>query len=218
GDALDVFEEFRRETDHSIARIVEKHLGEELNVPSRVKSPRIDTPRKFTGTDDHLAFMKWLESLAAWMRTMFYGGSDPDIDQYRVSVLKNLLDDVALQWYIDFVDSPKAGNVVPSDFVEVLCSLHRRFITTATAHQALRDFDAVRFKSEDGPLKLMDDLEACSQRMREPMPDIILKQRFMKLIPLALKEDLQALRGISESYSSIQQIRTHANQLWEVRS
>ncbi|KAJ7602788.1 hypothetical protein DFH06DRAFT_1023448, partial [Mycena polygramma] len=139
----DIFEIFRRETDNNIARIIEKHLGEELNLSSKIKSPRLDTPPKFVGADDHTAFMRWLEKLVAWMRTMFYGGADPDTDAYRVSVLKNLLDGVALQWYIDFVDSPAQGVDAPEDFIGVICALHRRFITTATAHQALRDFEAV---------------------------------------------------------------------------
>ncbi|KAF8178813.1 hypothetical protein K438DRAFT_1977660 [Mycena galopus ATCC 62051] len=217
GTSGDMFEEFRRETEVDISKIVEKHLGEELIVPSRIKAPKLDTPVKYTGTNDHLTFIRWVEALTAWMRTMFYGRSDPAVDKYRVSVLKNLLSDTALQWYIDFVEAPSPESPVPEDFVGVLCALHRRFITTATAHQALRDFEAVHFKAEGGPLRLMDDLEASAKRMREPMPDVIIRRRFMKLIPAALREDLQAVRGISESYASISQMRTHSEQLWDVR-
>ncbi|KAJ6451525.1 hypothetical protein C8R47DRAFT_1229785 [Mycena vitilis] len=213
----DVFEAFRRETDNNIAKIIDKHLGEELNLPAKIKAPRLDSPPKFTGVDDHPAFIRWLEKLVSWMRTMFYGGSDPDTDKYRVSILKNLLEGIALQWYIDFVDSPAKGVEPPEDFIGVVCALHRRFITTATAHQALRDFEAIRFKHESGPLKLMDELEASSKQLREPMPDVIIRQRFMRLIPPALHEDLQALRGISATYSTITQMRTHSGQLWDVR-
>ncbi|KAF8128777.1 hypothetical protein K438DRAFT_1789428 [Mycena galopus ATCC 62051] len=217
GSGGDMFGEFQRETEEDIAKIVDKHLGEELIVPSRIKAPKLDTPAKYAGTNDHLTFIRWIESLTAWMRTMFYGGSDPAIDKYRVSVLKNLLSDTALQWYIDFVDAPSPGIQVLEDFMGVLCALHQRFITTSTAHQALRDFKAIHFKSEGDPLRLMDDLEATSKRMREPMPNVIIRQRFMKLIPAALREDLQAVRGISESYASIGQMRTHSEQLWDIR-
>ncbi|KAJ7689693.1 hypothetical protein B0H17DRAFT_861837, partial [Mycena rosella] len=65
-------------------------------LPSHVKPPKLDTPTRFTGTDDHLAFIRWIEKVASWMRTMFYGG--PDVDKYRVSLLKNLLHGVALEW------------------------------------------------------------------------------------------------------------------------
>jgi hypothetical protein len=133
------------------------------------------------------------------MRTMFYGGSDAD--EYRVSVLKNLLDGVALEWYINFVENDKTGESL--NFISILCALHHRFITTATAHHALRDFELIRFKVEDGPLKLMDDLETCSHRMREPMPEVIIRQRFMKLIPAKSHDDLKSIRGISETYLSI---------------
>ncbi|KAJ7066894.1 hypothetical protein B0H15DRAFT_751295, partial [Mycena belliarum] len=121
-----------------ITRIVEKQLGEELDLPTRIRPPRLDMPTKFTGVDDHTAFIRWLEKLVAWMRTMLYGG--PEADSYRVSILKNLLDGVALEWYIDFVENYKANPSDTLDFIGVLCALHRRFITTATAHHALRDF------------------------------------------------------------------------------
>ncbi|KAJ6479868.1 hypothetical protein DFH09DRAFT_1341621 [Mycena vulgaris] len=209
----DIFEEFRLETDESISRIIDRQLGTELVLPSKVKPPKINTPPQFTGTDDHLGFLRWLEKLVSWMRTMFYGG--PEVDEYRVTVLKNLLDGVALEWYIDFVENYHVGPDMPRDFTSILCALHRRFITTATAHHALRDFEIVRYKAEDGPLKLMDDLETCSRRMREPMPGVIIRQRFMKLIPAELHDDLITLRGISPTYLSIHQMRTHANQLWD---
>ncbi|KAJ7026308.1 hypothetical protein C8F04DRAFT_1190630 [Mycena alexandri] len=207
----DIFEVFRHGTDKRIVDTVERALGEVLNLPSRIRSPKLDTPSKFSGTDDHLAYICWIETMVGWMRTMLYGGSDPDTDSFRVSVLKNLLDGVALEWYLDFVESAEP----PMDFTGVLCGLHHRFITTATAHHALRDFDLIKYNSQDGPLKLMDDLETTSKRLREPMPDLIIRQRFMKLIPAWLHDDLAALHGISASYSSITQMRTHANQLWD---
>ncbi|KAJ7717217.1 hypothetical protein B0H16DRAFT_1232957, partial [Mycena metata] len=105
-------------------------------LPSRIRSPKLDTPAKFSGPDDHTAYMRWVETLVGWMRTMMYGGSDPDTDSFRVSVLKNLLDGVAVEWYIDFVEKSDP----PMDFAGVLCGLHHRFITTATVHHALRDF------------------------------------------------------------------------------
>ncbi|KAJ7116747.1 hypothetical protein C8R46DRAFT_1239357 [Mycena filopes] len=40
----DVFTTFRQETDARIADIVDKAVGEVLNLPSRIKSPKLDTP------------------------------------------------------------------------------------------------------------------------------------------------------------------------------
>ncbi|KAJ7077331.1 hypothetical protein B0H15DRAFT_752330, partial [Mycena belliarum] len=125
-----------------ITRIVDRQLGEELQLPARIRPPKLDTPPKFTGIDDHVEFLKWLEKLVAWMRTSFYGG--PDADEYRVSILKNLLDGVALEWYIDFIENYDNNRTnAPVDFISILCALHRRFITTATAHHALRDFEQI---------------------------------------------------------------------------
>ncbi|KAJ7640211.1 hypothetical protein B0H17DRAFT_1149061 [Mycena rosella] len=171
-----------------------------------------------TETDENIAriinrFVRWIEKLAAWMRTMFYGGADTD--RYRVSILKNLLDGVALEWYIDFVESSDVNSTNPSDFVGILYALHHRFITTATTHHALHDFDAIRFRVEDGPLKLLDELDTCSRRLRKPMLELIIRQRFMKLIPAELHDDMRTMQGISTTYSSIQQMRMHSNQLWE---
>ncbi|KAJ7086777.1 hypothetical protein B0H15DRAFT_801425 [Mycena belliarum] len=47
------------------------------------------------------------------------------------------------------------------------------------------------------------------------MPEIILRQKFMKLIPPDLHDDLKSLRGISTAYSSLDQMRAHSNQLWD---
>ncbi|KAJ7749921.1 hypothetical protein B0H16DRAFT_1724809 [Mycena metata] len=140
-EQVNVFEAFSQETDEHIIDIVERALGEVLNLPSRIRAPKLDTPSKFTGTDNHLAYMRWIETLVGWMRTMLYGGSDPDTDSFRVSVLKNLLHGVTLQWYIDFVELA----ALPVDFTGVLCGLHHRFITTATAHHTLRDFDLIKY-------------------------------------------------------------------------
>ncbi|KAJ7434252.1 hypothetical protein B0H11DRAFT_1656206, partial [Mycena galericulata] len=120
-----------------IARIVDTHLAEPLDLPARIKPPKLDTPAKFTGTDDHMGFIRWVEKLSAWMRTMMYGGPGA-ADEFRVSVLKNLLDGVALEWYIEFVSNTPHNE--SCDFIGTLCALHRRFITTATAHHALREF------------------------------------------------------------------------------
>ncbi|KAJ7084243.1 hypothetical protein C8R44DRAFT_753184 [Mycena epipterygia] len=86
----------------------------------------------------------------------------------------------------------------------------KRIIMTAS-----KAFDAVRYKAEDGPEKLMDDLIAASRRMREPMPDFIIRQRFMKQIPKAIKDLLTMHRGLSAEYSQISALRFHANFMWD---
>ncbi|KAJ7488628.1 hypothetical protein B0H11DRAFT_2230160 [Mycena galericulata] len=211
----DVLEEFNQEAERTIGHIIQRQVGEPLEeLPSRIRAPKLDPPTKFSGANDHVGFLSWTESTTTWMRASFMGGPG-QADQYRITVLKTLLSGSALQWFIDYVETRSGQSSIPYDFTSIMCALHRRFVTAATAQKASREFDAVRYKADEGPLKLMDELVDCSSRLREPMPDFIVRQRFMNLLPESIRSVMSLHRAISAEYSTITQMRYHSNQIWE---
>ncbi|KAJ7735405.1 hypothetical protein DFH07DRAFT_780023 [Mycena maculata] len=145
--------------------------------------------------------------------TDFFGG--PSIAPYHIVVLKTLIEGPALEWFVDYVES-RPGHVSETqyDFASILCALHHRFITAATAQQASRNFDAVRYSPEDGPLKLMDTLMSASRRMREPMTQFMIAQRFLELLPDKIYDMMLQHRGLSAEYSSLAQLCTNVHQIW----
>ncbi|KAJ7716252.1 hypothetical protein DFH07DRAFT_785434 [Mycena maculata] len=213
GTGLDVFEEFSQEADREIRAVVDRELGEETEVPPRIRPPKMEAPGKFKGQNDHLVFMLWLEAICTWMRAQFFGG--PSVSRYRVVLLKTLIEGPMLEWFIDYVETrPGRVSEIKHDFASILCALHRRFMTAATAQQASRDFDAVRYSSDEGPLKLMDSLMSVSRRMREPMTLFMIAQRFLKLLPDKIFDMMVQQRGLSAEYLSLAQLRANAHQIW----
>ncbi|KAJ7739713.1 hypothetical protein DFH07DRAFT_965698 [Mycena maculata] len=210
---LDVFEEFSQEADREIRAIIDRELSEDADVPMRIKPPRLEAPGKFKGQNDHIVFMLWLEVVCTWMQAQFYGG--PSAAQYRIVLLKTLIEGPALEWFVDYVESrPGRISEIKYDFASILCALHRRFVTAATAQKASRDFDAVRYSADEGPLKLMDSLMSASRQMREPMTQFMIAQRFLKLLPDKIYDMMLQQRGLSAEYSSIEQLRLNAHQIW----
>ncbi|KAJ7201440.1 hypothetical protein B0H12DRAFT_1244258 [Mycena haematopus] len=210
-------EEYQADNDRKIAAIIERQVGEALDVPTRVKAPKLGTPQSFSGSEnDPVAFISWTESITMWMRAQFLGR--PDVDAYRVTLLKTLLMGNALEWFIDHVEGQDGPSTIPYDFTIIMCALHRRFITFATAQKASKAFDLVRYHPDDGPTKLMDSLVTASRRMREPMTDFVIRQRFLSLVPHAISEFLAIHKGLTAEYSTVQQLRFHAAHFWDTNT
>ncbi|KAJ7086350.1 hypothetical protein B0H15DRAFT_801549 [Mycena belliarum] len=211
----DLLVEFNEEADKVIRALITRQVGASLDdLPSRLRAPKLEPPPKYGGENDHVKFMAWLELVCTWMRASFMGGPGT-ADNYRITVLKTLLNGSALQWFSDYVETRSGMSLIPYEFESVICALHRRFITAATAQKASREFDAVRYNAENGPLKLMDELIDCSGRLREPMPDFIIRQRFMRLLPDAISGTMSLHRALSAEYSDIAQLRAHSHQIWD---
>ncbi|KAK7017641.1 hypothetical protein R3P38DRAFT_2540176, partial [Favolaschia claudopus] len=173
--AAGAHEEFQAANDAKIRELLDRQLGEELNLPARVKPPKLDSPEKYSGdVNDSVHFMGYFGRLATWMRAQFFGG--PELDSYRVTLLKALLIGNAAEWFADYVEGRNGTILVPYDFVSIVCALHRRFITVATAQKASQAFDLVRYKAEEGPSRLIDNLITASRNMREPVGEFVIRQ------------------------------------------
>ncbi|KAK7021146.1 hypothetical protein R3P38DRAFT_2533741, partial [Favolaschia claudopus] len=215
--AEEALEEFQVENERKIREFIHRQLGQALDLPARIKPPKLPTPDLYSGDkNDPVEFMNHFEGMATWMNAQFLGG--PEADGYRVTLLKSLLTGNARDWFMDYVEGRNGPRMVPYDFTSIVCALHRRFITAATAQKASRVFDLVRYKAEDGPTKLMDDLESASRNMREPMTDFVIRKTFLQRIPSAMREFLTLQRSLSAELSSIKQLRFNASQWWDYHS
>ncbi|KAJ7473043.1 hypothetical protein B0H11DRAFT_2236589 [Mycena galericulata] len=129
GDAVStaegILEEYHLENDRKIADIIYRQVGEAIVVPPHVRSPRMASPDTFSGDEnDHVLFTRYLEKLVTWMRASLYGG--PELDEFRITILKTYLVGNALEWFLDYVEPTGHSSTVPHDFTSIVCAMHRR--------------------------------------------------------------------------------------------
>ncbi|KAJ7447857.1 hypothetical protein B0H11DRAFT_2248032 [Mycena galericulata] len=211
---VDAMEEFNLAAERILRFIIHRQVGEAPpDLGARFRAPKIDVPRKYAGANDHPEFTNWVEEITTWMNASFLGGPGA-ADRYRITLLKTMLSGTALQWFKDYVETRTGVSDIPYDFASIICAMHRRFVTTATAQRATRDFYAVQYKSDKGPLVLMDELRDCSSRLREPMTRSILHERFLAKIPDNIRSIMTLHRGLSAEYSTTEQLCFHSNQIW----
>lgn len=56
----------------------------------------MDSPGKYTGTDDHNTFIQFLEKMCNWLRSQLIAGLE--VDYYRVTLLAEQLEGHAADW------------------------------------------------------------------------------------------------------------------------
>ncbi|KAJ7713019.1 hypothetical protein DFH07DRAFT_974827 [Mycena maculata] len=139
----------------------------------------------------------------------------PDLDGYRIVLLQGFLDEDALRWFVTEVDNPRLGGYLDLDFADVMCALHRRYVKSATAQRATREFDTVAWDAEEGPEGLYSALISQGQRMVEMPLNFVLKSRFLKTIPIWVSKEMRLRRGLTVEFSTLESLRSHARQIWE---
>ncbi|KAK6984030.1 hypothetical protein R3P38DRAFT_3232840 [Favolaschia claudopus] len=180
----DQAEEFQAMMDRKITALVDKQLGQALELPARIKPPKLATPDPFSGEkNDSDDFMLFAENVTTWMRAQFWEDQTWTVTD-------------AQDWFLDYVEGRHGPPTVPNNLTAILCALHRRFITFNTAQRASKAFEAVRYRPDDGPTKLMDDLLSASRKMVEPMSDFMIRRQFFKLLPSQITNFLLLVKGM----------------------
>ncbi|KZP08309.1 hypothetical protein FIBSPDRAFT_710927, partial [Athelia psychrophila] len=110
-------------------------------LPPGFKTPRISEPGKYSGDYDHQKFMDWLHDLLNWQRASNMGG--PDMDATRINFLGIYLSGAANDWFFMEIDNPRRHQDDSIKFSDCICAMHRRFVRTATANNAVAEYDAV---------------------------------------------------------------------------
>ncbi|KAJ7433442.1 hypothetical protein B0H11DRAFT_1614915, partial [Mycena galericulata] len=112
---------------------------EPMEAPPR--APKMNNPPTFKGEDDDAIFLPWLGKLCTWLQG--YGLGGPKYDGHRIIYLKTALDGHALEWFHHEVEPLDRESDIPYEFEEIICALHRRFVTSATAQRATKEYEAV---------------------------------------------------------------------------
>ncbi|KAJ6579695.1 hypothetical protein DFH09DRAFT_1077284 [Mycena vulgaris] len=123
------FEVFTAEKDDQICLLVDRHIGRAMVAPPRV--PKIENPPLFRREDNDDIFMPWLGKLCTWLQG--YGLGGPQYEDHRIMYLKTALDGHALEWFNTEVEPLDRESTIPFEFDTILCALHRRCVTSATA-------------------------------------------------------------------------------------
>ncbi|KAJ7481400.1 hypothetical protein B0H11DRAFT_1915551 [Mycena galericulata] len=211
--AEDVVEEFTSEMEEVIRQTIDRRVGTKLELPPGVRPPKVDNPTRFRGQDSHDYFMTFLEKLLGWMRAGCFCG--PELDDYRIVLLQGVLDDDAHRWFVTEVDNPRLAGHFDLDFTDVVCALYRRYVKSATAQRATREFDAVEWNPTKGPEDLYSSLINRGQSMIEMPSQFVLKTRFIKALPTWISKEMRLRRGLTIEFSTLESIRSHARQIWE---
>ncbi|KAJ7177670.1 hypothetical protein C8R46DRAFT_1212417 [Mycena filopes] len=205
GPTLTVFEAFAAEKRQQIERMIDRQLGEAMDAPPRV--PKLRDPPVYKGDDNDTEFFTWFGKLCTWLQGNALGG--PKYDGYRILYLKSALDSHAIEWFTSEVEPSNRASDIPYEFEAIICALHRRFVTSATAVRATKEFEAVRYDPAQGIEALVSELIRTANKMREPPADITIRQRFMRLIPAPVHDEL-IRRGLLPEYADLGLLKTHA--------
>ncbi|KAJ7503829.1 hypothetical protein B0H11DRAFT_2222444 [Mycena galericulata] len=211
--AEDVVEEFTSEMEEVIRQTIDRRVGMKIELPPGVRPPKVDNPTRFRGQDSHDYFMTFLEKLLGWMRAGCFCG--PELDDYRIVLLQGVLDDDAHRWFVTEVDNPRLAGYCNLDFADVVCALYRRYVKSATAQRATREFDAVEWNPTKGPEDLYSSLITRGQSMIEMPSQFVFKTRFLKALPLWISKEMRLRRGLTIEFSPLESLRSHARQIWE---
>ncbi|KAJ7758948.1 hypothetical protein DFH07DRAFT_772292 [Mycena maculata] len=182
---IDLVEGFTFEMEKVIRQMIDRRVGLEIELPPGVRTPKVDNPTRFRGQDSHKFFMMFLEKLLAWMRTGCYGR--PDLDEYCIILLQNVLDDDTLWWYVNEVDNPRLAGYCNLDFADV----------SATAQQATHEFDAVTRDAVKGPEGLYSSLITCGQNMIE-MPSQFVFKTSLETLRSHARQIWETAQGIKD--------------------
>jgi hypothetical protein len=67
-----------------------------------------------------------------------------------LNLLGNYVDGIAADWYAADIDNPERILAEPMSFIDAICAMHRRFVRTATANNAVTQYDKIEYNPTDG--------------------------------------------------------------------
>ena len=178
-------------------------------LPEGAKQPKIEMPDKYSGTNDHQEFYRWLDGVLIWMRA--YNLCGPDADAHRIQYLRQHLSKEAAEWYTQEVDHPSV-ETIPT-FEDTVCAMHARFIHSNTAAKATEEFTHCTYSQRGGVEKFAEELKRRAKEMIAHPNDYEMRIRLFHGLPKRMITDLQVHRGVSPEYCTWDTILEHARQL-----
>ncbi|KAF7973544.1 hypothetical protein HWV62_14904 [Athelia sp. TMB] len=195
-----------------VVKLINHKVGEAFEAPSGLKVPKIPDPSKYTGSSSHEEFMDWLGEFLNWLRGNYICG--PRCDALRVNYLGLYLGGSASDWYLTEIDNPDRSYHPALKFADCVALLHKRFVRTATANNAVILYNAVRYNSKDGVEGLFYQLDRAASKMIERPSDYSFRSRLFNCLPRWM-QTIMLSRNITPEYHQIIDIRENARQIEE---
>ena len=109
--------------------------------------PRVPNPPKYGGLPDTEGFKCWLNILLQWLKVNKICG--PELDSDHMEFVVMFLENTALTWFEDSIDS----------FKEVITSLYDQFVHENATHNVTDKFWHVEYNAEEGVMSYYHKLE-----------------------------------------------------------
>jgi hypothetical protein len=197
-----------------IRKLVKWKVGTYISAPSGSKQPKMGEPTKYSGNRNHDVFLQWLNQFLNWLRSHYHCGDEADYS--RLNFLGNYLEGAAADWFAADVDNPDRMSIEPMKFIDAICSMHRRFVRTATANNAVTQYDKVEYSTSDGVEGFYYKLDKMANRMVERPNDYSFRLRLFEGLPAWIYDTLLE-RNILPEFCNLEDIRENARQVEELR-
>ena len=184
-------------------------IGAPANLPE-IRGLRVKLPDAYEGEDDFDKLDRWLQGLLRYFKLhrLTEGDRDPD----RIMLAGSCLRGKAERWYSQEVERP-SRIIRDWTFESLLIGLFCMFITTATAHQAIRRYAQVKFSYEEGVAGFHRELMIWAGRLTQYPDEYSFKRRLLNGLPVEYRHHLALYDGISAENSSIDDIVRKARHL-----
>ena len=197
-----------------IRQLVHWKVGNYISAPTGSKQPKMGEPTKYSGSRNHDAFLQWLNQFLNWLRSHYYCGDEADYS--RLNLLGNYLEGTAADWFAADVDNPDRMPVEPMKFIDAICAMHHCFVRTATANNAVTQYDKVEYSNSDGVEGFYYKLDKMASRMVERPNDYSFRLRLFEGLPAWMYDTLLE-RNILPEFCTLEDIRENARQIEELR-
>jgi hypothetical protein len=148
-----------------------------------------------------------------WLRSHYYCGDEADLS--RLNLLGNYVEGIAADWYAADVDNPDKMAEKPLKFVDAVCAMHQRFVRTATANNAVTQYDRVEYSPSEGVEGFYYRLDKMASRMIEHPSEYSFRLRLYKGLPAWIYDTLLE-RNILPEFCTLEDIRENARQIEEL--
>src|ERR1700729_1921895 len=196
-----------------IQQLISWKVGRTMVAPHGSKQPKMGEPSKYASNQNHDVFIQWLNQFVNWLRSLYYCGEEADFSWLHF--LGNYLEGVTADWFAADIDNPENASKAPWSFIDVICAMHCRFVRTATANNAVSQYDRVEYSAAEGVEGFYYKLDKMANRMVERPSDYAFHLRLFEGLPTWIYDTLLE-RNILPEFCNMEDIRENARQIEEI--
>ncbi|KIM72762.1 hypothetical protein PILCRDRAFT_15823 [Piloderma croceum F 1598] len=196
-----------------IRRLIHWKVGMSITAPPGSKQPKMGEPHKYSGNRNHNVFLQWLNQFLNWLRSHYYCGDKADPS--RLNLLGNYVEGIAADWYAADVDNPDKMTMEPMRFIDAVCAMHQRFVRTATANNAVTQYNRVEYSPSEGVEGFYYRLDKMASCMIECPSDYSFRLRLYEGLPAWIYDTLLE-RNILPKFCTLEDIWENARQIEEL--